>query len=79
MKFAQKINEDYFIIGGGSLYEQTMSLADRLIVTEVDATPEADTFFPKIDEKIWKLVESTHEPADEKNAYDLTFKVYERK
>lgn len=76
MKFAQKINEDYFIIGGGSLYEQTMGLADRLIITEVDATPEADTFFPKIDEKIWKLVESTHEPADEKNAYDLTFKVY---
>lgn len=79
IKFAKKIDEDIFIIGGGSLYEQTLSIADRLIITEVSTAPEADTFFPKINEDEWELTEAIHEPADEKNAYDLTFKTYLRR
>jgi dihydrofolate reductase len=39
-------SEEIFIIGGGSLYKQTISIADRLYLTLVDATADADTFFP---------------------------------
>ena len=53
IKFAKKIDENIAIIGGGNIYEQTMELTDRLEVTVVKATIEADTFFPKIDLKIW--------------------------
>jgi len=54
VKFAKKIDENIFIIGGGNVYEQTMEIADRLEVTLVKANLEADTYFPKINEKIWK-------------------------
>jgi dihydrofolate reductase len=52
LKFAKKIDENVFIIGGGTIYEQTIDLADQLEVTLVDAELKADTFFPKIDEKM---------------------------
>lgn len=53
VKFAKKINENIFIIGGGEIYKQTIHLADRLEITAVDTEIEADTFFPKIDKNIW--------------------------
>jgi dihydrofolate reductase len=46
MKFAKKIDENVFIIGGGTIYEQTIDLADQLEVTLVDAT-KSGYFFPK--------------------------------
>ena len=48
LKFAKKIDENIFIIGGGNIYEQTIDFADKLEVTLVKADLEADTFFPKI-------------------------------
>ncbi|MGV8916139.1 MAG: dihydrofolate reductase [Kaistella sp.] len=79
LKFAKKIDENIFIIGGGNVYEQTLALTDRLEVTQVQAELEADIFFPKIDEKIWqKTAEICHEK-DEKNAYDFCFQTFERK
>ncbi len=78
LKFAKKIDENVFIIGGGNIYEQTIDLADQLEVTLVDAELNADTFFPKIDEKIWlKTNEITHQK-DEKNQFDFSFQTFER-
>ncbi|WP_262151179.1 dihydrofolate reductase [Chryseobacterium foetidum] len=78
LKFAKKIDENVFIIGGGNIYEQTMEVADKLEVTLVKAQLEADTFFPKIDPKIWKLSEEIFHEKDEKNEYDFSFQTYER-
>jgi len=78
LKFAKKIDENVFIIGGGTIYEQTIDLADQLEVTLVDAELKADTFFPKIDEKKWlKTNETTHQ-RDEKNQFDFSFQTFER-
>ena len=57
LKFAKKIDENVFVIGGGTIYEQTIDLADQLEITLVDATLDADTYFPKIDEKIWQKIQ----------------------
>lgn len=38
-----------FVIGGGELYGAALPLADTLVLTEVDAEAEADTFFPPWD------------------------------
>lgn len=78
IKFAKKIDEEIFIIGGGKIYEQTMDIVDKLEVTLVKADLEADTFFPKIDSKVWeKTGEICHEK-DEKNQYDFCFQTYEK-
>lgn len=38
--------EEIFIIGGGQVYQEAMSLADKLYLTIVEDSPEADTYFP---------------------------------
>lgn len=76
VKFAKKIDENIFIIGGGNIYEQTMEVADKLEVTLVKAQLEADTFFPKIDPKIWKLTDEAFHEKDDKNQYDFSFQTY---
>ena len=43
----QNTNEEIFIIGGGSIYQEFLPYAKNLYLTEVDATTEADTFFPE--------------------------------
>ncbi|WKS94924.1 dihydrofolate reductase [Riemerella columbina] len=78
MKFAKKIDEDFFIIGGGSIYQQTIDLADRLEVTLVDSEPQGDTFFPDINPKIWTKTNEVFHPKDEQNPYDLYFQTYEK-
>lgn len=79
LKFAKKIDENVFVIGGGTIYEQTIDLADQLEITLVDATLEADTYFPKIDEKIWRKTEETCHEKDEKNQYDFCFQTFTKK
>ncbi|HAO07380.1 MAG TPA: dihydrofolate reductase [Chryseobacterium sp.] len=78
VKFAKKIDEEVFIIGGGKIYEQTMDVVDKLEVTLVKADLEADTFFPKIDSKIWKKTDEICHEKDEKNQYDFCFQTFER-
>lgn len=41
------------VIGGAELYRQTLDRADRIYLTEVDAAPDADTFFPEFDRTAW--------------------------
>lgn len=43
---ARDNNQDIFIIGGGSVYAQTINLADKLYLTKVNKEYDADTFFP---------------------------------
>lgn len=79
LKFAKKMNENIFIIGGGNIYEQTIDLADKLQVTLVKTQSKAEVFFPKINLNVWdKTAEICHEK-DDKNEYDFCFQTYERK
>ena len=78
VKFAKKIDENVFIMGGGNIYEQTMEIADKLEVTLVKADLEADTYFPKIDVKRWRKINEVCHQKDEKHAYDFCFQTYEK-
>ncbi|MDN5715845.1 MAG: dihydrofolate reductase [Janibacter sp.] len=44
---------EVFIVGGGEIYRQTIELASRLELTEIDASPEAEVFFPEVDARHW--------------------------
>lgn len=72
--------KEIFIIGGGKLYEATLSLCDTIYLTRVHTNIENGTaFFPNLSSDIWKLTASTFNPADERHAYNYTFEVYNRK
>ncbi|HSD13084.1 MAG TPA: dihydrofolate reductase [Flavobacterium sp.] len=72
-------NEDIFIIGGGEIYSQSMKIADKIELTRVFTTLEADTFFPEINSGEWKLTFEEFHPKDEKHAFDFSFQTYIRK
>jgi dihydrofolate reductase len=68
-------DEDVYIIGGASVYQQALPLADRLCLTEIDDTPEqADTFFP--DYSQWRVDKKEAHPKDERHAFNYAFVDY---
>jgi dihydrofolate reductase len=67
-----------FIIGGGEIYKQGMALADKIELTRVHESFEADTFFPKIDRSIWKETSNTLHTKDENHDHEFSFLTYER-
>lgn len=69
--------EELFIIGGAKIYHLAMPTADRLLVTEIDAEFEGDTFFPEIPQE-WHETGREHHQADEVNLHNYTFIEYER-
>ncbi|MBI3633613.1 MAG: dihydrofolate reductase [Candidatus Vogelbacteria bacterium] len=72
-------SDEIFIIGGGNIYNQTIGLADRLYVTEIDTEVIwGDTFFPAIDPAFWSLIQREEHAADKKNQYRYSFVIYER-
>lgn len=76
---AREKDPDPYIIGGGQVYAMAMDLADRIELTRVHGTFEADTFFPEIDEAKWKLVNQEFHPQDEKHRYAFTYLTYDRR
>lgn len=46
-----------YVIGGASIYAQTIDIADVLYITHIDQEIEGDSFFPSINPAKWKLVE----------------------
>ena len=76
--FAQHAGEtELFITGGGTIYNQALSMAHRIYLTRIHHTFEADTYFPKLGHA-WKAVKQEYHEADEKNMFPDTFEVYER-
>ena len=72
-------NEDeVFIMGGGSIYEQFLPKADRLYLTRLDKEFEADTFFPYINFDEWSLVDLEVVDDDPQVDYSYRFEVWER-
>ncbi|HZW45189.1 MAG TPA: dihydrofolate reductase [Dermatophilaceae bacterium] len=63
---------EVYIVGGGDVYQQAMPFADRLMLTEVDQSPEGDVVFPTIDLAHWR---ETSRQAHE----GFAFVTYERK
>ena len=61
--------DEVSIIGGTTLFEETLPLADVIHLTEVQADVEGDTFFPRFDRGQWQEREVARHPADERNAY----------
>ena len=70
-------NNNCFIIGGGEIYKQSMSLADKLYITYVDGDLEGDTKFPELGSN-WVEVIKEDFKIDEKHQYNYSFVEYER-
>jgi len=69
---------ELMVIGGAEIFRICLPSAQRIYLTRVHAPIAGDTRFPAVDWNEWHRVERSVQPADEKNAYALTFLTLER-
>lgn len=67
------------VIGGTALFRDTLPIADRIHLTQVQANVEGDTFFPAIDRDEWCETEVARHPADAKHEYPFRIVVLDRR
>ncbi|RXF03381.1 type 3 dihydrofolate reductase [Pseudoalteromonas phenolica O-BC30] len=71
---------EVMIIGGGNIYGQFLTLAERLYLTFIDLDVEGDTQFPDYSkDNNWSEVESESHQPDERNKYGYTFVTLQKK
>jgi dihydrofolate reductase len=66
---ANAATEPLFVIGGGELYAAALPLADELLLTEIDAEFEGDSFFPAWSAQEFVEVERRSAVADAEPAF----------
>ncbi len=71
--------EEACVIGGTSIFEEALPLADTIHLTEVLAEVEGDTYFPAFSRGDWREVEVLSQPVDARHAYPLRIVRLERK
>ena len=67
-----------FIIGGGEVYKLFLPIADKIELTRVHSSFEADTFFPDVNYDNWKSTEILAHIKDENNPHDFKIMVYDK-
>lgn len=70
---------EVFVIGGGTIYEQFLPIADKLYLTRIDKRFEADTFFPIVNFDEWELTELQVIDDDPQIDCEYRFETWERK
>jgi len=73
------VDKQAFVIGGGEIYALAMQAADKIELTRVYGSFDADAFFPHIDTSIWELSTEVRHEKDERHAYAFTFETWIRK
>jgi dihydrofolate reductase len=69
---------ELMVIGGAEIYRLFLPHAQRMHITRVHAPVVGDTRFPGCDWNEWRKVERSTQPADERNAFAMTFLILER-
>lgn len=64
---------EIMIIGGARIFEETLSKANKMILTIIDYIFKGDTYFPEWNPEEWKIVFEEIHPLDKKNLYNFRF------
>ena len=70
--------KEIFVIGGAEIFNTALPQADRIYLTRIHHHFEGDAFFPELTDE-WDLVSERICEKDEKNIYNYSFQVWERK
>jgi dihydrofolate reductase len=73
-----KDHEHIMVVGGEAIYKLFMAHTDRIYLTRVDFSPEADSYFPELKTSEWKLIESHFHDRDEKHKYSFHFETWDK-
>ena len=70
---AKSSNCEIMITGGAIVYEQALEIADYIYLTIIEHQFDGDTFFPKFDNKVWKIEKTIVKQSDDKNPYSCKY------
>lgn len=71
--------DEVMIIGGATIYEQFLKVANHLYLTFIDLDTIGDTYFPDyLNDGQWLEIENEQHVSDEKNAYNFKFVTLQR-
>ena len=70
--------DEIVIIGGGYLFRDTLSISNKLVLTNVDCDIKGDVFYPEINLDEWKEIKSENFKKDLDNDYDFVVRTYEK-
>jgi dihydrofolate reductase len=59
---AAEVDDEVYVAGGQEVYREALPVADRMVITRVEARPDGDTVFPPVDWAGWSEVD--REPHD---------------
>ncbi len=71
--------DEVALIGGAALYAQALPLADIVRLTEVDAAPDGDAFFPPFDESAFRETARADFPAGRRDDHAFTLRTLVRR
>ncbi|PHM72112.1 type 3 dihydrofolate reductase [Xenorhabdus kozodoii] len=71
--------EEVMVIGGGKVYEQFISLANRMYLTHIDAEVIGDTHFPDYEPDEWNSTFTEYHDEDEKHSHSYCFEILARR
>lgn len=71
--------DEIMVIGGEDVFREVLPQAHRIYLTEVHATPEADTWFPDFDKREWREVLRERHQAGPRDEHAFSFVVLERR
>jgi dihydrofolate reductase len=71
--------EEIFVIGGAHLYAVALPRADRLLLTEIHADFEGDTFLPAPSADTWAEASREEHPATNTRPFRFDFVDYRRR
>lgn len=61
LEYIKTLNEEVMIIGGASVYQSFINFANKMLLTIIDQSADADVYFPKFNENDWSITElSSH-------------------
>jgi len=71
--------QEVFVIGGAEIFNAAINEANRIYLTRIHHQFEGDVYFPEINKNEWELSKTVFCKADDKNLYDHSFEVWQRK
>ena len=71
--------EEVFVSGGSDIYKLALPSAERIYLTRIHMNSDGEVSLPTIDFSEWIKVSEEFHPKDNKNEFDLTFYIYDRK
>jgi dihydrofolate reductase len=71
--------KEIFVIGGAEIFQSSLPSANRIYLTRIHHQFDGDVFFPEVSIKEWNLVSNRFCAADDKNPFNHTYQVWERR